>query len=109
MRSLRFSFSCAIRIIGAAQPGYASTRAQRPACGSSADNSDKCLNEPPVLIPRAARKDDGAQSIMLFGDRARGKALTVVKAAEPVIDEWQDVLLDLALHIGINKVVTSIR
>ena len=44
-----------------------------------------------------------------FGDRARGKALTVVKAAEPVFDAWQDVLLDLALHIGINKVVKSIR
>ena len=62
-----------------------------------------------VLILHAARKDDGAQSIMRFGDRARGNALPVVKAAEPVIDEWQDVLLDLALHIGINKVVTSIR
>ena len=56
-----------------------------------------------------SRKDDGAQSIMLFGYQARGNALTVVKSAEPVIDEWQDVLLDLALHIGINKVVTSIR
>ena len=62
-----------------------------------------------MLIPRAARKDDGTQSIMRFGDRARGNALTGVKAAEPVIDGWQDVLLDLALHIGINKVVTSIR
>ena len=46
---------------------------------------------------------------MLFADRVRGKALTVVKAAEPVIDEWQDVLLDLALQIGINELVTSIR
>ena len=62
-----------------------------------------------MLILHIARKDDGARSIMLFGDRARGNALPGVKAAEPVIDEWQDVLLDLALHIGINKVVTSIR
>ena len=62
-----------------------------------------------MLIPRTARKDDGARSIMRFADRVRGNALTVVKAAEPVIDEWQDVLLDLALQIGINELVTSIR
>jgi hypothetical protein len=52
-----------------------------------------------------SRKDDDAKSIMLYGDRVRANTLKVVKAAQPLISEWQDVLLDVALHIGITQVM----
>jgi RES domain len=53
-----------------------------------------------------SRKDDDAKSLMLFGDRVRAKSLTVVKPAQPVTGVWQDVVLDVALHIGIDKVIS---
>ncbi len=53
-----------------------------------------------------SRKDDDAKSLMLFGDRIRAKSLTVVKPAQPVTGVWQDVVLDVALHIGIDKVIS---
>jgi hypothetical protein len=52
-----------------------------------------------------SRKDDDAKSIMLYGDRVRESTLKVIKPAEPLISQWQDVLLDVALHIGINRVM----
>ena len=51
-----------------------------------------------------SRKDDDGKSLMLFGDRIRSTALRVVRPAQPIIDAWQDTLLDVALHIGINAV-----
>jgi hypothetical protein len=52
-----------------------------------------------------SRKDDDAKCILLYGDRVRAHTLQVVKPAEALISQWQDVLLDVALHIGIHQVV----
>lgn len=52
-----------------------------------------------------SRKDDNAKAILLYGDRVPAKGLKVVQSAQALIGEWQEVLLDVALHIGINQVM----
>ncbi len=52
-----------------------------------------------------SRKDDNAKAFLLYGDRVAAKGLKVVRPAQPLLGEWQEVLLDVALHIGINQVM----